>query len=283
MGTSLKIPIQQDTSSAESNSENYTSTSSSQQQVDTIFHPEELKAVTIFNQMALTKRNPHEVEEMRERKKQKNRESAQRARDRFKSKMRWLEDQVRLIQERHDNLVRENTYMRHMHSAQSQKLDQLIKLDQEATVQEAAEQQVSVKRPHSSSDQDSDQDSGIRSPKQSKFSIGFLSQSSKAEEKKESAVTYPGLSNPTAIYGFLPHQLPKLNFEPMLSQAGAVPALRLSPGGTMHMESSVSFEDDDEEEVDVGSPVRSDSDHGIGSSEHNSTTDQSSDNGHQSE
>merc|ERR1712021_236120 len=181
--TSLKIPIQQDTSSAESNSENYTSTSSSQQQVDTIFHPEELKAVTIFNQMALTKRNPHEVEEMRERKKQKNRESAQRARDRFKSKMRWLEDQVRLIQERHDNLVRENTYMRHMHSAQSHKLDQ------EATVQEAAEQQVSVKRPHSSSDQDSDQDSGIRSPKQSKFSIGFLSQSSKAEEKKESAVT----------------------------------------------------------------------------------------------
>ena len=34
--------------------------------------------------MAL-KRNPHEIEEMRERKKQKNRESAQRARDRFKA------------------------------------------------------------------------------------------------------------------------------------------------------------------------------------------------------
>ena len=32
------------------------------------------------------KRNMHEVEEMRERKKQKNRESAQRARDRFKAK-----------------------------------------------------------------------------------------------------------------------------------------------------------------------------------------------------
>merc|ERR1712086_1161383 len=151
------------TSSAESNSENYTSTSSSQQQVDTIFHPEELKAVTIFNQMALTKRNPHEVEEMRERKKQKNRESAQRARDRFKSKMRWLEDQVRLIQERHDNLVRENTYMRHMHSAQSQKLDQLLKLDQEATVQEAAEQQVSVKRPHSSSDHQNSPNSALDS------------------------------------------------------------------------------------------------------------------------
>ena len=68
----------------------------------------------------------------------------------------------------------------------------------------------------------------------------------------------------------------------MLSQSGAVPALRLSPGGTMHMESNANYEDDDEE-VDVGSPVRSDSDHGIGSSEHNSTTDQSSDTGNQSE
>merc|ERR1719277_1846437 len=216
-------------------------------------------------------------------KKQKNRESAQRARDRFKAKMRWLEDQVRLIQERHDNLVRENTYMRHMHSAQTQKLDQLLKRENEAVAQEAAEQQAAtLKRPHSSSDQYSDQDSGIRSPKQSKFSIGFLSQSSKTEEKKETPVAYPGLSNPTAIYGFLPHQLPKLNFQPMLSQSGAVPALRLSPGGTMHMESNANYEDDDEE-VDVGSPVRSDSDHGIGSSEHNSTTDQSSDTGNQSE
>ena len=39
----------------------------------------------IFLEMAM-KRNMHEVEEMRERKKQKNRESAQRARDRFKAK-----------------------------------------------------------------------------------------------------------------------------------------------------------------------------------------------------
>lgn len=39
----------------------------------------------IFKGMAM-KRNMHEVEEMRERKKQKNRESAQRARDRFKAK-----------------------------------------------------------------------------------------------------------------------------------------------------------------------------------------------------
>ena len=47
--------------------------------------PEVEKVAKIFNQMAL-KRNPHEIEEMRERKKQKNRESAQRARDRFKAK-----------------------------------------------------------------------------------------------------------------------------------------------------------------------------------------------------
>ena len=51
----------------------------------TFYYPEDLKTVKIFNQMAL-KRNPHEIEEMRERKKQKNRESAQRARDRFKAK-----------------------------------------------------------------------------------------------------------------------------------------------------------------------------------------------------
>ena len=72
----------------------------------------------------------------------------------------------------------------------------------------------------------------------------------------------------------------------MLNQPGSVPALRLSPGGTMHMDNNAqSFEEDDEEEVDVGSPVRSDSDHGIGSSEHNSTADQlsSSDNDNQSE
>lgn len=236
--------------------------------------------------MAL-KRNPHEIEEMRERKKQKNRESAQRARDRFKAKMRWLEDQVRLIQERHDNLIRENTYMRHMHSAQSQKLDQLLKRENDYQTQEAAAAvSLPVKRAHTSSDNDSDQDSGIRSPKQSKFSIGFLSQSSKAEEKKEPVSNYPTLPNPTAIYGFLPHQLPKLNLLPqqMLNQPGSVPALRLSPGGTMHMDNNQSFEEDDED-VDVGSPVRSDSDHGIGSSEHNSTADQlsSSDNDNQSE
>ena len=65
-------------------------------------------------------------------------------------------------------------------------------------------------------------------------------------------------------------KLPKLpSFQPLLSNAiqhQSVPALRLSPGGTMHMEHQHAYIE--EEEVDVGSPVRSDSDHGIGSSEH---------------
>lgn len=246
------------------------------------------------------KRNMHEVEEMRERKKQKNRESAQRARDRFKAKMRWLEDQVRHIQERHDNLVRENTYMRHMHSVQTQKLDNLLKQDTELTLAERK------RRHESSSDEssNSDNDSGIRSPKSAKFSIGFLSQSSKpeADVKQEpkaalptqsftpTAQAYAGLINPTATYGFLPHQLPKLPFQPLLAaqamqQAAAhqmshhaqVPSLRLSPGGTMHMEDN---EDVDIEEIDVGSPVHSNSDHGIGSSEHTGSSDLHSSDSH---
>ena len=45
--------------------------------------------------------------------------------------MRWLEEQARHIQERHDNLMRENAYMRHMHSIQSQRLEQLMKRETE--------------------------------------------------------------------------------------------------------------------------------------------------------
>ena len=131
--------------------------------------------------------------------------------------MRWLEDQVRHIQERHDNLVRENTYMRHMHSVQTQKLDNLLKQATELTLAERK------RRHESSSDEssNSDNDSGIRSPKSAKFSIGFLSQSSKpeADVKQEpkaalptqsftpTAQAYAGLINPTATYGFLPHQV----------------------------------------------------------------------------
>jgi len=49
-----------------------------------------------------------------------------------------------------------------------------------------------------------------------------------------------------------------------------LPSVRLSPGGTMHMDNEDSPDldeceiEDIDEEIDVGSPVRSDSDHGIG-------------------
>ena len=120
--------------------------------------------------------------------------------------MRWLEDQVRLIQERHDNLIRENTYMRHMHSAQSQKLDQLLKRESEYQTQEAATVSLPVKRaphlvrqrlrPGLAFDHPSSQNSALD-----------LAQSSKTEGEEGTRHCLPALSNPTAIYGFLPHQV----------------------------------------------------------------------------
>lgn len=222
------------------------------------------------------KRSPHEVEEMRERKKQKNRESAQRARDRFKTKMRWLEDQVRNVTERHDNLLRENTYMRHMLGEQSQKLNLLLQKENEAIAKE-----------NSSRSSDSE-DSGSYSPRRGKssFSIGFLSKSASDEKKELSSmisdrITASGiasqfkqsqassrfsisnLSNP--LGGIIPNQTHRNSpFMPPL------PSVRLSPGGTMHMDNEDSPDldeceiEDIDEEIDVGSPVRSDSDHGIG-------------------
>jgi hypothetical protein len=260
------------------------------------------------------KRTAVEVEEMRERKKQKNRESAQRARDRFKAKMRWLEDQVRHITERHDNLLRENTYMRHMLSEQTQKLNLLLQRENEEMEKER--RTSSPKSPQSHSDNassgDDSNDSGIRSlprSKNSSFSIGFLSKSSKNDTAGKSlsdritstpsipkptttnaqGSSYPGMVYPTAIHGFLPHQVSR---NPLYSPGlASLPAMRLSPGGTMHMEKGenepdfhVNDEDEDmiedeEIDVDVGSPLRSDSD--LGTLEHsNSSADPNSDDGH---
>lgn len=273
------------------------------------------------------KRSANEIEEMRERKKQKNRESAQRARDRFKAKMRWLEDQVRHITERHDNLLRENTYMRHMLSEQTQKLNHLLQRENEEMEKERTRSRKSPQSHSDASSGDDSNDSGIRSPqrksitKSSPFSINFLSQSSKAETAKAERITsspltpsiakptttnaqgssYPGMVYPTAIHGFLPHQVSR---NPLYSPASlaSLPAMRLSPGGTMHMEKSESqpdspqfddsmshdieemeiMEEDIDEDVDVGSPIRSDSDLGIGTSENSghSSSDPHSDDGH---
>lgn len=61
-----------------------------------------------------TKRSPVEREEMVMRKKLRNRESAQRARDRQKAKMRWLEEEMQKIKVRNEQLLRENLILRHM-------------------------------------------------------------------------------------------------------------------------------------------------------------------------
>jgi hypothetical protein len=239
----------------------------------------------------------------------------------FTSRMRWLEDQVRHITERHDNLLRENTYMRHMLSEQTQKLNHLLQRENEEMEKERGRSRKSP--PSHSSDAssgDDSNDSGIRSPprpKTSSFSINFLSKSSKNEgspKKLTDRITsspsipkptttnaqgssYPGMVYPTAIHGFLPHQVSR---NPLYSPAtlASLPAMRLSPGGTMHMEKSETdssqfdtisndVEEDDmmeEEEidVDVGSPLRSDSDLGIGTSENSghSSSDPNSDDGH---
>lgn len=315
---------------------------------------------------------------MRERKKQKNRESAQRARDRFKAKMRWLEDQVRVIQERHDNLLRENTYMRHLIGDQTNRLNQLLaretaELEKERQKRNRAHSDGSGSPTTSSScdDADSGHDghrSHVTDRSQSKsiFSINFLSKSSskaapssippppkpentppsipkpnpyfnlnlladplanvrsqmspiltKSTENKVNSLSSASVSSslgsmiyPTALPGYLPRQAPRPLITPSLS---SMPSMRLSPGGTMHMEPQIlpggsqshaglgdsttnstsqcrvppvtihvldhhddddvplGLEDDDEDDVevdvDVGSPIRSDSDLGLGSSD----------------
>merc|ERR1712226_1470837 len=60
------------------------------------------------------KRSPAEREEMVMRKKLRNRESAQRARDRQKAKMRWLEEELQRVKIKSEQLLRENLILRHM-------------------------------------------------------------------------------------------------------------------------------------------------------------------------
>jgi hypothetical protein len=65
-------------------------------------------------QRAGIKRNAPEREEMVMRKKLRNRESAQRARDRQKAKMRWLEEELQRMKIKNEQLLRENLILRHM-------------------------------------------------------------------------------------------------------------------------------------------------------------------------
>lgn len=60
------------------------------------------------------KRAINDREEMVMRKKLRNRESAQRARDRQKAKMRWLEEELQKIKSQNEQVLRENLLLKHM-------------------------------------------------------------------------------------------------------------------------------------------------------------------------
>jgi len=60
-------------------------------------------------------------EEMVMRKKLRNRESAQRARDRQKAKMRWLEEELQKMKTTNEQIVRENILLKHMLSESQNK------------------------------------------------------------------------------------------------------------------------------------------------------------------
>jgi len=116
--------------------------------------------------------------------------------------MRWLEDQVRHITERHDNLLRENTYMRHMLSEQTQKLNHLLQRENEEMEKERGRARKSPASHSDASSGDDSNDSGIRSPqkpKTSSFSINFLSKSSKdgSPAKLTDRISSPSIPKPT--------------------------------------------------------------------------------------
>jgi len=77
------------------------------------------------------KRSPAEIEEAVMRKKLRNRESAQRARDRQKARMRWLEEEVTRITGKNDQVMKENLLLRHVLEEQSVKINELVRRSDE--------------------------------------------------------------------------------------------------------------------------------------------------------
>jgi len=76
------------------------------------------------------KRSPAEIEEAVMRKKLRNRESAQRARDRQKARMRWLEEEVTRITGKNDQMMKENLLLRHVLEEQAGKINELVRRDE---------------------------------------------------------------------------------------------------------------------------------------------------------
>merc|ERR1712228_113466 len=76
-------------------------------------------------------RTPAEIEEAVMRKKLRNRESAQRARDRQKARMRWLEEEVTRITGKNDQMLKENLLLRQVLGEQGQKINELLRREEE--------------------------------------------------------------------------------------------------------------------------------------------------------
>lgn len=97
-----------------------------------------------------SKRTPAEIEEAIMRKKLRNRESAQRARDRQKARMRWLEEEVTRITGKNDQMLKENLLLRQVLGEQGQKIQELLRREEErsrrADEKEAREEsRISIK------------------------------------------------------------------------------------------------------------------------------------------
>jgi len=80
-----------------------------------------------------SKRTPMEIEEAIMRKKLRNRESAQRARDRQKARMRWLEEEMSRITGKNDQMLKENLLLRQVLGEQGQKINELVRREEERT------------------------------------------------------------------------------------------------------------------------------------------------------
>jgi hypothetical protein len=118
-----------------------------------------------------SKRSPAEIEEAIMRKKLRNRESAQRARDRQKARMRWLEEEVTRITGKNDQMLKENLLLRQVLGEQGQKINELLRRDEErqrrsdkADTESENSSRVSIKREHKESETASDEQPAPKKP-----------------------------------------------------------------------------------------------------------------------
>jgi hypothetical protein len=125
-----------------------------------------------------SKRSPAEIEEAIMRKKLRNRESAQRARDRQKARMRWLEEEVTRITGKNDQMLKENLLLRQVLGDQGQKINELLRREEERQRR---------------SDKDTDSESRVSV----KTELKDETPAEEPETPKKPALWRPGLDTPT--------------------------------------------------------------------------------------